>query len=105
MLLRSNGHNLLQEELVKLGTLVKLYHLILKVLCLKNKLLIDCASKNAGEVKESHRQTWKRKQQDVMSTSLLLSPCVFNTLIAELKFCFFNASKLPFYQTGFLSLL
>lgn len=41
----------------------------------------------------------------VMTTSLLLSPCVFNTFIAELSFCFFNASKIPAYQTGFLSLL
>ena len=103
MVFSTNGHYLLQGKLVRLLTLVKLYQLTL--FQLENKLLIDSASKNAGEVKESHRQTWKRKQLDVMTTSLLLSPCVFNKFIAELRFCFFSASKLPFCQTGFLSLL
>lgn len=105
MLFCTNGHYSLQGKLVRLVTLVKLCQLTLKVRRLENKLLIDCASKNAGEVKESHRQTWKRKQPDVMTTSLLLSPCVFNKFIAELRFCFFSANKLPFYQIGFLSLL
>lgn len=36
-----------------------------------------------------------------MTTSLLVSSFVFSTFIAELGFCFFNSSKLTFYQTGF----